>query len=47
MSIHIETLIFCDLIIEDFKEHNLNDLFFKINTKMKHDKIDVFERRNN
>ena len=43
MSTHIEILVFCDLIIEDFDEHNLNDLSFKMNTKTKHNEID-YER---
>ena len=44
MSTHIETFIFYNLIIEDLDEQNLNDLFFRMNVKTKHDEIDFFER---
>ena len=42
----IETFVFCDLIIENLDEHDFNDLFFKMNTKTKHNEIDLFERGN-
>ena len=46
MLTYIETFILCDLIIEDLDEHNLNNLSFKMNTKMKYDEINLFEREN-
>ena len=46
MSTHIEIVVFCNLIVEDFDEHDFNDLSFKVNTKTKYNKIDFFEREN-
>ena len=46
MSTHIEIFIFCDLIIENFNEHDFNDFSFRMNTKTKYDEIDLFEREN-
>ena len=46
MLTYIETFIFCNLIIEDLDKHDLNDFSFKMNTKKKHNKIDLFERKN-
>ena len=43
MSTHIKTFVFCDLIIENFEEHNFNNLFFRMNTRTKYDEIDFFE----
>ena len=44
MSTYIEIFVFCDLIIEDFDEHNLNDFFFKMSTNTEYDEINFFER---
>ena len=46
MLIYIEVFIFYNLIIENFHEYNLNNFFFKMNTKIKHDKMELFEREN-
>ena len=43
---HIETFVLCDLIIENLNESNFNDFFSKMNTKTKHNKIDLFKREN-
>ena len=44
MSTYIEIFVLCNLIIEDFDEHDFNDLSFRMNTKTKYDEIDFFER---
>ena len=44
MSTYIEISVFYDLIIENLDERDLNNFFFKMNTKTEHDKIDLFER---
>ena len=46
MLTHIEILVFCNLIVENFDEHDLDNFSFKMNTKTKHNEINFFKRKN-